>query len=253
MGATFSYNNSLFYLVPLTAYNQSSDAVKEALKPWTDHMDLLGVNYSATFTEFPSYYTHWTTFVSSGPVGAYWQGSSRLVPLNIFSDAENLADFMKAQRRLADLGVFAGVTAVAPRKRTGFANAVFPAWRDAVGLYGMLVGWSDDPAQWSEMQEMQEQVDQEMTPIMVNATGGWAGIGNMGTGMYLNEASWNITNWSNEFFGENLARLEAVKGKWDPNGVFWGLRLVGSDGRKVHGQPRDIGDGRLCEVERIAV
>ncbi|KAI1871216.1 hypothetical protein JX265_001067 [Neoarthrinium moseri] len=250
IGATFSYNNSLFYLIPLTAYNKTSKDVRAALKPWIDQMDTLGVNYSASFTDFPSYYSHWTTFALPGPVGAYWQGTSRLVPTDIFDDPTSLEKFIGVQRKLADQGVYAGATAVAPRKLTGFANAVLPAWRNTVSLFGLLTDWSDDPTRWEEMQEMQHYVDQELRPLLKSVTGGTAGDGNWARGSYLNEASGDDPAWKQEFFGENLQRLEEVKQRWDPDGLFWGLRLVGSEAREIRGQPTGIGNGRLCKAEK---
>ena len=132
-GATFSYNHSLFYLIPLTAYNKTSSEVRALLRPWTLHMDALGVGYSAQFTDSPDYYTHWRAFVPDAtPVGGYWQTATRIVPAAVLAAPANLTAFMATARRLADAGVWAGVTAVAPR-----GPPVLGALAGAAGVAGV--------------------------------------------------------------------------------------------------------------------
>ncbi|KAH8204477.1 hypothetical protein TruAng_001393 [Truncatella angustata] len=248
IGATFSYNNSLFVVVPLTAYNKTSEEVTAALKPWTDHLDSVGMSYTAQFTDFPSYYPHWSAFVTPGPVGGFWQSISRLVPSSILSDPQTLSTYVNVSRNFADQGAMAGCTAIAPKKRTSFHNAVLPAWREAAAIHGLMHEWSDEPSLWDDMQEMQRYTDEQMAPVLKSATGGSAGPKNTGAGSYVNEVQGVEIDWKDESFGINYQRLLQVKRKWDSDGVFWGPRLVGSESRQVTGEPRDIGDGRLCRT-----
>ncbi|KAK6087223.1 FAD binding domain-containing protein [Seiridium cupressi] len=248
IGATFSYNNSLFLLNPLTAHNMTSDEIKTAIKPWTDQLDYFGITYSATFTDMPNYYTHWNTFVAPGPVGGFWQAIARIVPERILSDVQSLTAFANVARDLADQGAFAGATAVAPKKKTNFDNAVLPAWRGAAGLHGLLQEWSDNPSLWDEMQNMLRNADSHLSPALKSVTGGTAGPGSWDVGSYVNAVSGVEPDWKDESFGQNWEKLLQVKRKWDPEGISWGPRLVGSEDREVVDNPRDIGDGRLCKV-----
>ncbi|KAH9894563.1 FAD binding domain-containing protein [Xylariomycetidae sp. FL2044] len=248
IGATYSFNNSLFVLTPLTWFNHTSEDVRVALKPWTDHLDALGIVYTALFTDAPSYHTHISTAVPmESPAGGYWQGISRLLPSTIWSDSVSLSTYVNMTRGMADQGVFVGGTAIGAKKKTNFDNAVLPAWRSAAGIHGLLREWSDDPNLWDTMLEMQRNVDAELAPLLKSVTGGDARPDNPSVGSYMNEAGGVEQNWQEESFGENYDRLWQVKQKWDPEGIFWGTRLVGSEKRVVAGQPRDIGDGRLCK------
>jgi len=61
------------------------------------------------------------------------------------------------------------------------------------------------------------------------------------TGVYLNEASTNQTNWKQAFWGSNYDRLSEIKTKYDPNGLFWVTPGVNADHFAVQ-------DGRVCRV-----
>jgi len=61
------------------------------------------------------------------------------------------------------------------------------------------------------------------------------------SGVYLNEAATNQTNWKQAFFGSNYDRLSEVKTKYDPNGVFWVTPGVNADHFEVQ-------EGRVCRV-----
>lgn len=49
------------------------------------------------------------------------------------------------------------------------------------------------------------------------------------TGAYLNEAAFDQPDWKNRFWGSNIAHLEVVKQKYDPNSLFVCRGCVGSD------------------------
>ena len=59
---------------------------------------------------------------------------------------------------------------------------------------------------------------------------------------YLNEADFNEPNWQHVFYGENYAKLLAIKQKYDPNDIFWAPTAVGSETWEV------AADGRLCKA-----
>jgi FAD/FMN-containing dehydrogenase len=48
-------------------------------------------------------------------------------------------------------------------------------------------------------------------------------------GSYLNEGSYFNPNWKQDFWGKNYSRLEAIKAKYDPDGLFFVHHGVGSE------------------------
>jgi hypothetical protein len=62
------------------------------------------------------------------------------------------------------------------------------------------------------------------------------------TGAYMNEANWNTPDWQMAFYGPrtHYEKLLAVKNRFDPESVLYGLNAVVSEGWEIDG------DGRLC-------
>lgn len=68
-------------------------------------------------------------------------------------------------------------------------------------------------------------------------------------GSYMNEADVGEPGFQGAFWGENYARLKAIKERYDPWGVFWVVSGVGSEGWSVRapgGLP--TGNGPLCRT-----
>lgn len=61
---------------------------------------------------------------------------------------------------------------------------------------------------------------------MVDALQSWRDIT---PGTYLNGADINEPGWQQSFYGENYARLYALKQQYDPWGLFYGIGAVGSE------------------------
>jgi hypothetical protein len=56
-----------------------------------------------------------------------------------------------------------------------------------------------------------------------------------GAGSYVAESNFFEANWQSAFWGENYARLSAVKLKYDPDGLFYVHHGVGSEDWDDHG------------------
>ncbi|EOD52656.1 putative fad binding domain-containing protein [Neofusicoccum parvum UCRNP2] len=52
----------------------------------------------------------------------------------------------------------------------------------------------------------------------------------------------NNPNWEEDYFGENYASWRETKGRWDPEGLFYGKTTVGSDEWEIDDE------GRLCKL-----
>jgi FAD/FMN-containing dehydrogenase len=54
-------------------------------------------------------------------------------------------------------------------------------------------------------------------------------------GSYVWETNYFEPNWQDSFWGDNYARLRAVKEKYDPNGLFFVYHGAGSEGWSAAG------------------
>ncbi|KAH8900568.1 putative isoamyl alcohol oxidase [Thozetella sp. PMI_491] len=63
------------------------------------------------------------------------------------------------------------------------------------------------------------------------------------TGAYMNEANPYDTEWQHDFYGENYARLLAVKQRYDPSESLFVLAGVGTEGWDY-----DLDTGKLCKT-----
>jgi len=59
---------------------------------------------------------------------------------------------------------------------------------------------------------------------------------------YLNEADFNQPNWQQVFYGDNYPKLAPIKRKYEPENIFWGPTVIGSEAWAP------ASDGRLCKT-----
>ncbi|ETN36544.1 uncharacterized protein HMPREF1541_08822 [Cyphellophora europaea CBS 101466] len=121
----------------------------------------------------------------------------------------------------------------APKRLPGGGDAVLPAWRDAYTHVVLPAGWAGAE-------------DEEAATAALRRRVGALKSLQPGSGAYYNEADPTNEAWKRDYYGENYGRLAAVKGRWDPEGVFWCKACVGSDEWVVSG-----GEGVGQEAERL--
>ncbi|KAK8046079.1 hypothetical protein PG996_014143 [Apiospora saccharicola] len=235
MHITMSYNTTLFIISGVTAYNQTSSAVQKTMSPFIGILDSLQIPYQSWLTDSPAYLEHASQYGDVKEATTRWQAGDRLIPRHLLEDEGSpaFADLMMVLRGLYDGGVEAGVSVMAARNRVGADNAVHPAWREATVLLGMLHHWDPAPSAWDDMLAMQRRLT-GMLPEFERVTPGSAA--------YVNEGDPFQENWKEAFFGPNYDRLLAIKDKYDPDGVFYAWKTVGSDRWDV------AEDGRMCRV-----
>ncbi|KAK8062937.1 hypothetical protein PG997_015034 [Apiospora hydei] len=235
MHITVAYNSTSFIISGVTAYNQTSSAVTETMSPFLGVLDALQIPYQSWLTDSPTYLEHASHYGDVREATLRWQAGDRLIPRRVLADPDSEAfdDLLAVLRGLYDGGVEAGVTVMAPRDRVGADNAVHPAWREAAVLFGMLHPWDGAPSAWDEMRAMQRRLT-GMLPALERVTPGSAA--------YVNEGDPFQENWKEAFFGPNYDELLTIKDKYDPEGVFYARKTVGSDRWDV------AEDGRMCRT-----
>lgn len=229
-------NNEVFELNPVTVYNSTAAYVENiVLAPFTALLNELEIPASITYTEL-SYYDHYNTYMGPLPNGNLAVGDfnygSRLIPRNVL---ENNNDALQAVlQNLTAHGVLAVGSSASYVRPAGVNNAVLPAWRNTTVHLQIGTPWNNT-APWSEMVAAQRVMTNEFVPQLTSVT--------PGSGAYMNEGDFNQPNWQQTFFGTNYPTLLSIKQKWDPNSLFYGLRLVGSEAWTVGN------DGRMCRAK----
>ncbi|KAF2265995.1 FAD binding domain-containing protein [Lojkania enalia] len=129
-------------------------------------------------------------------------------------------------------------------------NAVLPAWRTAV----LHAQGYDGNRHWNGASPQLSMADEKRShDRLMRYMQAWRDI-TPGSGSYTNEGDAQEPDWKDSFYGPNYGRLEKIKKRWDPWGVFWVISGVGSDGWEVRGSSGGgregffTQDGALCRV-----
>jgi hypothetical protein len=234
----YYFASTFFQIAPINAYNKTAAEVRESMKGFVTKIDALGLKYTVNYTETSSYIEHYDRYFGPLPLGNIQVGiaqyGGRLVP------RRNIKAMGPTVRSIAGkgaiwIGVGTNVAPFAPRTAPGgpAANAVLPAWRDAIAHVTLTTPWSFT-APWADMLALQDLMTNVLVPEIEAAT--------PGSGAYMNEADFRQPNFQQAFFGSNYARLKEVKRKWDANRVFYVPKGVLSEEWTVQN------DGRLCRV-----
>ncbi|RDW74452.1 FAD-binding oxidoreductase [Aspergillus mulundensis] len=234
MGASTAYvlSNGVLSLQMLFT-TRSAGEVKSILQPLVEKLDSLSAEYMLNITAFGDYHTAFNNYFGAYP-NSQVQGN-RLIPRSGLTSNTSIAALTLALREIVSNPSFY-ILGVGIDVSTGafVPNAVFPGWRNAIASLEVIANW-DYNVSYAENAEHQRLITDVYIPSLTAVTGPESGA-------YMNEADFQQPDFQSQFFGENYAALRAIKGKYDPQGVFYGNALVGSEEWVVGG------DGRLCLV-----
>ena len=110
---------------------------------------------------------------------------------------------------------------------------MLPAWRQTLthmivkGTWNYTLPFSDNVQTQDSMTKVQLPQLETLTP---------------GSGSYMNEGNFEQPNWQQVFYGANYDRLGQIKHRYDPDGLFYVTKGVGSEDWTVES------DGRLCRA-----
>ena len=232
MSLSFISNES-FRLSPLTAPGLSVETVAELLTPLMRKLEELNIPYDHHIEQFPGYLQEFHAMQAPIPV-ATDQYAGRLIPRSVV--LHNNSVLTDAIRFIVEEGA-AGWTTVALNVSKAVAgdvyNAVNPAWRETLLDTVLTTPWSFQ-APLSAMEADQHRMIDDVLPKLEALTPDGA--------CYLNEGTFLQPDWQSVFYGPNYEALKAIKDKFDPNHMFYGLTAVGSE----YWMPQ--ADGRLCRA-----
>lgn len=224
------FTSSFFMISPLSAYNKTAAEVKTILAPFAARLDKMGIKYTATYSEFNTYYEHFDKYFGPLPLGNIQVGiaqyGTRLIPRSV---VKTIPDTWRAivEKGVTWIGVVTNVKSFGSQQIT----SVHPAWRDAIVHATLTLPWSFT-APWSDAFATQEKMTKEIMPLVEAAT--------PGSGSYVNEADFRQPNFQTTFWGDNYSKLSSIKKKWDSSDMFYATVGVGSEAWNVRN------DGRMC-------
>ena len=224
----------------LTAPNQSPSQIRSSLSYITNHLTNHSIPYALNITTDPTYFDHFQRYYGPLPSGI-WQVAhligSRLIPRSVV--AANSTALTNIYRSVTASGDWEFVSIAlnvshAVAGNTPSANAINPAWRDAL-LHTLAYSawdWTAEAEAKGVMAAREDVLTNEIQPLLDALT--------PGSGTYLNEANFGQKGALGAFYGENLERLTGVKERYDPTDLFYATTAVGS--------PAWVVDevGRLC-------
>lgn len=227
--------SSSFFSLTVTAYNQTSEQINATMTPFIEILDDYNVTYSLVFNQEDNYHNQWRSR-DSNAIGTHWGTGGRLIPRAILEEPRSLKAFMGVVKSQISDGAIVGGTFLNGTSRTGVSNAVNPAWRQTTVLSLTLTEWdfSATDEAWGEMLNNSKIATEVWDPM-------WDAV-TPGGGNYANEADFARPDWKQAFYGSHYESLLSIKKKWDPKGIFYGNRNVGSDEWMVNGE------GRLCKT-----
>jgi hypothetical protein len=227
------FTSTFFSISPLSAYNKTEAEVKAILAPFVTRLDAACVNYTATYSEFKTYYDHFDKYFGPLPLGNIQVGiaqyGTRLIPRSV---VKTIPDTWRAivEKGVTWIGVGTDLKSFGTQQTT----SVHPAWRDAIVHATLTLPWSFT-APWSDALAAQQKMTNEIMPLVEAAT--------PSSGSYVNEADWRQPNFQTTFWGDNYSKLLSIKKKWDPSDLFYVTVGVGSEAWNVRN------DGRMCRAK----
>lgn len=211
-----------------------TEAIKKLTSQWHDFLSTYpGLNITEnayhSFTKFSEWhdFTETPSIAHNAPVGIGLSESGRFIPKQLFSnpeDVENLVDAVVTAMQISyehKVGGAAQLYATGPTTHPDNSKTgVNPAWRSS--LWHVIMGgiWSTNKP-LHERTKVQRTISASIEPFKALTPGG---------GCYVNEGDWTEENWQEAFFGSSYAKLERIKRKWDPSGLFNCWKCVGWTG-----------------------
>lgn len=228
------YYQGYFQIWPLIAHNMTVAQADALLKPLVNKMDELRFQYNYSSKAYPNYNAAYSGAFAPWTVGGIQLGS-RLIPRDVVANQSKALS--STIRNVFDDGALVIEAIMAPSLAAAGNpdNAVLPAWRPSV--IDLIVGaaWNDSaPKSFDDAQ--QAKITNDWMPQLKKLA--------PDSGSYMNEGDPNDPDWKVSFFGEKYPRLLEIKQRWDPDGLFYALKTVGSD------VWRENDKQVLCKVEK---
>ncbi|SPO00670.1 uncharacterized protein DNG_03418 [Cephalotrichum gorgonifer] len=240
--------NDSYTFASMFAFPQASPSEAEALlEPLFERFAALGVNITAPDAVSVPYAR---VVDPPGPVPGQDLFASRLLPRSLWDDEPRLGDTTRAIRQAVEEGGlqvrsrgYSPTLAIAGYPTTDVSSGINPALREtamhlviAVTGEGVVTAHSS-PEEWLASHATLEKYTGNLRDLTPDG------------GAYVNEADVSEPDWQQSFWGSRYPELLKVKRERDPWDLFWGRRMVGSEGWEVE-TPDEVPsqNGPLCRT-----
>ncbi|PSN68612.1 FAD/FMN-containing protein [Corynespora cassiicola Philippines] len=211
--ATLGAPIGLIFLQP----NGTNSTAYEAVKLLQNAGNVTGVETVAGGFDFPSWIEYCNAFLQDPNIATNVIDPSRLLTSEVLQDRTD--DLLRLIDDFPDLAAgFNFIGKVDSRSRD--STAVHSIWKDSRAVFSMGTNWSDDAPETEKRHKKERGIE---------ASKRMAEIVGMEGGTYMNEANPYEPYWKEAFWGGKYVKLERVKRRVDPKGLFVCNRCVGED------------------------
>ncbi|CAJ2507919.1 Uu.00g091050.m01.CDS01 [Anthostomella pinea] len=227
---SFALQEGIFVVSPIIAANLSAAALHSLFDPTLAALNTSGMYFDFFVDNFASYLDVYDAVEPTNNVTEYNIGG-RLIPRSLVET--NLTALMATlQYIVADGSGVSGISVNVSSYPLDVANSVNPVWRTSI--YSFVIGSALDQYNISANIPIQEKMTNDLVPALEAIT--------PGGGAYVNEGDFRQPDFQQVFYGDNYNTLLAIKDKYDPKDLLYGLTAVGSE------RWASQSDGRLCRV-----
>jgi hypothetical protein len=231
----------VFSVSPFFATNKTVAEFESLTKPFFDKLKMLKIPYKIQNNHYDSVYPAYQATYSTQKGGegtTTGTPANRLVPKSNWDDPQLNNKTFAAVRYAVDHAIMVLGYHQAPNNPAKIINSVNPAFRKEAAQLVIINSMPDNsPAGLARGQA--DLTNNIMRPLREATLNG---------GAYGNEADPSEPNYQQSFWGANYARLVQIKNQWDPTGLFYVNRGVGTEGWVVEDGDRGLQtqDGKLC-------
>ncbi|KAF7879033.1 hypothetical protein EAF04_000233 [Stromatinia cepivora] len=220
-GASFYWQvlpGNAFYMPQSYLPNGTAEDLQKLLQPTLKAPNQSNISYAFSSVDFPAFQDAFYTLNPDINIMELNLGGS-IIPRSLVASNSSATSLVNGIKSISNNGgILAGVS-MDVSQAPAHPNAVHPDWRNS--LFLAFLGTLYNQSNMTINLLGQKTVTNVPVPALQKLVSNPAA--------YLNEADFNQPNWQQVIYGANYAKLLSIKNKYDPNGIFWGSTVVGSE------------------------